>query len=141
MRSLIHSPVAVIHSPAATVAAWPTTVTRSRCERAFVRNTQNPFSALWNVTRSTRPASTSPLDCSNPGVRADGVVALVMTAVFEPVVEDAKLEPQHPPDDRLDDRSHQCALADLSSTIPSCGSALPLWDTPASKDEDGGSAQ
>src|SRR3954451_15879690 len=32
--------VAVIHSPAAMVAAWPTTVTRSRCERAFVRSTQ-----------------------------------------------------------------------------------------------------
>ena len=27
VRSLIHSPEAVIHSPAAMVAAWPTTVT------------------------------------------------------------------------------------------------------------------
>ena len=35
-RSLIHSPEAVIHSPAEIVAAWPTTVTRSRCARAFV---------------------------------------------------------------------------------------------------------
>ena len=58
-RSLTHSPDAVIHSPAEIDAAWPTTVTRSRCPRALVRSTQNPFSALWNVTRSTRPARTS----------------------------------------------------------------------------------
>ena len=37
----------------------PTTVTRSRCPRALTRNTQNPFSGLWNVTRSTRPAKAS----------------------------------------------------------------------------------
>jgi len=48
-----------IHSPAAIVAACPITVTRSRCPRAFARKTQNPFSALWKVTRSTRPAKTS----------------------------------------------------------------------------------
>jgi hypothetical protein len=59
VRSLTHSPVAVIHSPAEIIAAWPTTVTRSRCPRAFARRTQKPFSALWNVTRSTRPARTS----------------------------------------------------------------------------------
>jgi hypothetical protein len=59
VRSFTHSPDAVIHSPAAIVAAWPTTVTRSRCPRAFARRTQNPFSALWKVTRSTRPARTS----------------------------------------------------------------------------------
>jgi hypothetical protein len=29
VRSLTHSPVAVIHSPAEIVAAWPTTVTSS----------------------------------------------------------------------------------------------------------------
>ena len=40
VRSLTHSPEAVIHSPAATMAAWPTTVTRSRCPRALVRSTQ-----------------------------------------------------------------------------------------------------
>src|SRR3990170_1851007 len=59
VRSLIHSPDAVIHSPAEIVAAWPTTVTRSRCPRAFARRTQKPFSVLWKVTRSTRPARTS----------------------------------------------------------------------------------
>jgi hypothetical protein len=47
VRSLTHSPVAVIHSPAAMVAAWPTTVTTSRCPRALMRRTQKPFSALW----------------------------------------------------------------------------------------------
>src|SRR6266849_2459159 len=64
MRSFTHSPDAVIHSPAAIVAACPTTVTRSRCPRAFARKTQNPFSALWKVTRSTSPASTSWVDDS-----------------------------------------------------------------------------
>jgi len=59
LRSLTHSPVAVTHSPAEMVAAWPTTVTRSRWPRALIRMTQKPFSELWNVTRSTRPASTS----------------------------------------------------------------------------------
>ena len=49
----------VIHSPAAMVAAWPTTVTTSRCPRALARRTQKPFSTLWYVTRSTSPASTS----------------------------------------------------------------------------------
>jgi len=33
--------------PAAIAAAWPTTVTRSRCPRALARRTQKPFSALW----------------------------------------------------------------------------------------------
>src|SRR5215475_12255729 len=64
MRSFTHSPDAVIHSPAAIVAAYPTTVTRSRCPRAFARKTQNPFSALWKVTRSTSPANTSWVDDS-----------------------------------------------------------------------------
>ena len=39
VRSLTHSPEAVIHSPGPTMAAWPTTVTRSRCLRAFVLRT------------------------------------------------------------------------------------------------------
>src|SRR6516162_607896 len=47
VRSLTHSPEAVIHSPAAMGAAWPTTVTTSRCPRALARRTQKPFSALW----------------------------------------------------------------------------------------------
>ena len=67
VRSLIHSPDAVIHSPAEIDAAWPTTVTRSRCPRALVLRTQNPFSSLWKVTRSTRPASTSWGDALNSG--------------------------------------------------------------------------
>ena len=46
VRSLTHSPDAVIHSPAAMVAAWPTTVTMSLCPRALARRTQKPFSAL-----------------------------------------------------------------------------------------------
>jgi hypothetical protein len=45
--------------PALIIAAWPTTVTRSRWPRALTRSTQNPFSGLWNVTRSTRPAKAS----------------------------------------------------------------------------------
>src|SRR5208337_1847095 len=63
-RSLVHSPDAVIHSPAEMTAECPTTVTRSRCPRAFALNTQKPFSELWKVTRSTRPASTSCVDGS-----------------------------------------------------------------------------
>ena len=59
MRSLTHSPEAVIDSPAEMLAAWPTVVTRSRCPRAFARSTQKPLSALWKVTRSTRPANAS----------------------------------------------------------------------------------
>ena len=46
------------------IAAWPTTVTKSRWPRAFALRTQKPFSALWKVTRSTRPASTSWVDGS-----------------------------------------------------------------------------
>src|ERR1039457_3380388 len=64
VRSFTHSPDAVIHSPAEMVAAWPMTVTRSRCPRAFARRTQKPFSLLWKVTRSTSPASTSWVDDS-----------------------------------------------------------------------------
>jgi len=56
VRSLTHSPPAVTHSPAEMLAACPTTVTRSRWPRALMRRTQKPFSALWNVTRSMRPA-------------------------------------------------------------------------------------
>jgi hypothetical protein len=46
---------------------------RNRCRvadyglRAFARRTQKPFSALWNVARSTRPASTSWVDDSGCG--------------------------------------------------------------------------
>ena len=49
----------VIALPPTIVAEWPTTVTKSRCPRALVRRTQKPFSALWKVTRSTRPARAS----------------------------------------------------------------------------------
>ena len=69
VRSLTQSPEAVIHSPAEIVAAWPTMVARSRCPRAFTRSTQKPVSTLWNVTRSTMPASTSRSVC----VAGDGM--------------------------------------------------------------------
>src|ERR1700683_1161129 len=46
VRSLVHSPEAVIHSPPEMMAAWPTTVTKSRWPRAFARRTQKPFSGL-----------------------------------------------------------------------------------------------
>ena len=51
----VRSRWAVIHSPGATVTAWPTTVTRSRCPRARVLSTRKPFSPLWNVTRARPP--------------------------------------------------------------------------------------
>jgi hypothetical protein len=72
-----HSPDAVIHSPAAIVAACPTTVMRSRCPRAFARRTQNPFSALWNVTRSTSPANTSWVDDSGRKL-----IGIIVSATF-----------------------------------------------------------
>src|SRR5918998_1872783 len=59
VRSLIQTPEALTNSPAETRAAWPTTVARSRCPRTFTRSTQNPVSALWKVTRSTKPDRTS----------------------------------------------------------------------------------
>src|SRR5713101_1038546 len=62
--SFVQSPETVTHSPAEIVAAWPTTVTRSRCPRALIRRTQKPLSALWKVTRSTQPAKTSRVDDS-----------------------------------------------------------------------------
>ena len=55
VRSLVHSPDAVTHSPAEITAACPITVTSSRWPRALTRRTQKPFSSLWYVTRSTRP--------------------------------------------------------------------------------------
>src|SRR6202040_3611297 len=59
VRSWTQSPDAVTHSPAAITPAWPITVINSRWPRALMRRTQKPFSALWKVTRSTRPARTS----------------------------------------------------------------------------------
>src|SRR5918911_4965677 len=59
VRSLTQFPVACTNSPAEIVAAWPTTVTSSLRPRTRTRSTQKPFSALWNVTRSTRPARAS----------------------------------------------------------------------------------
>src|SRR5215211_4814414 len=59
VRSFTHTPEALTNSPAETRAAWPTTVARSLCPRTFTRSTQKPVSALWKVTRSTRPDRTS----------------------------------------------------------------------------------
>src|SRR3954452_1255850 len=58
-RSLTQVPLAWTNSPAPIAAAAPTRVTRSRWPRAFTRRTQKPVSGLWNVTRSTSPASAS----------------------------------------------------------------------------------
>jgi hypothetical protein len=59
------------------MAAWPTTVTRSRCARAFARSTQKPLSGLWKVTRSTRPARTSWVDdCDIGFMRAQDLLFL-----------------------------------------------------------------
>src|SRR5688572_15124542 len=59
VRSLTQVPEAWTNSPALIVAAALTTVTRSRWPRTLTRSTQKPFSALWYVTRSTRPARAS----------------------------------------------------------------------------------
>ena len=47
VRWLTHCPDAVIHSPAATAAARPTTVTGSRWPLALTLSTQNPLSGSW----------------------------------------------------------------------------------------------
>jgi hypothetical protein len=59
VRSLTQVPLAWTNSPAEIIAAWPVIVIRSRWARALTRRTQNPFSLLWKVTRSTRPTRTS----------------------------------------------------------------------------------
>jgi hypothetical protein len=59
VRSFTQAPLIWTNSPALIIAAWPTTMTRSRWPLALTRSTQNPFSGLWNVTRSTRPAKAS----------------------------------------------------------------------------------
>src|SRR5205085_8844576 len=41
-RSLIQAPLACTNSPAEIIAAWPSTVIRSRWPRALTRSTQNP---------------------------------------------------------------------------------------------------
>src|SRR3712207_2602973 len=58
-RSLTHTPEPLTPPPAEIRAAWPTTVTGSRWPRTLTRSTQKPVSALWKVTRSTRPARAS----------------------------------------------------------------------------------
>src|SRR5271157_2360099 len=66
------------------IAAWPTTVTKSRWPRALALRTQKPFSTLWKVTRSTRPASTSWVVGSRLDViriAASSVLALGATSV------------------------------------------------------------
>ena len=46
VRSFTQAPLAWTNSPAEIIAAWPSTVIRSRWPRAFTRSTQNPFSSL-----------------------------------------------------------------------------------------------
>src|SRR5271168_1924988 len=55
-RSLVQDPLAWTNSPAEIIAAWPTTVMRSRWPRALTRSTQKPFSELWNVTPIDQPS-------------------------------------------------------------------------------------
>jgi hypothetical protein len=55
VRSLFHSPLAWMNSPAEIVAAWPTTVMRSRLPRAFTRRTQKPFSRFHTASNLSRP--------------------------------------------------------------------------------------
>jgi hypothetical protein len=51
VRSLTHTPKAVIHSPAAIAAAWPTTVTTSRCPRALAhQNAETILGIMVGVT-------------------------------------------------------------------------------------------
>jgi hypothetical protein len=59
VRSFTHEPLAWMNSPGEIAAAWPTTVTRPRRPRSSTRRTENPFSSLWKVTRSTVPESVS----------------------------------------------------------------------------------
>src|SRR5262249_51151207 len=65
VRSFPPPPDAVTPSQADITAAWPTPVISSRWPRALTRRTQNPFSSLGKVTRSTLPASTSRSDGSS----------------------------------------------------------------------------
>src|SRR3954466_273455 len=72
VRSLTQVPLAWTNSPAVIAAAAPTTATRSRWPRALTRSTQKPVSGLWNVTRSTSPASASRSGASDaPGAAPD----------------------------------------------------------------------
>ena len=56
-RSVTQVPEASAYSAGVTVRVWLMSVTSSRSPLTLSRNTQNPLSALWNVTRSTRPLS------------------------------------------------------------------------------------
>src|SRR3954453_21458989 len=72
VRSLTQVPLAWTNSPALIAAAAPTTVARSRWPRTLTRSTQKPVSGLWNVTRSTSPASASRPGASDaPGAAPD----------------------------------------------------------------------
>src|SRR3954452_1565835 len=75
VRSLTPEPFAWTNSPAEIIAAWPRTVIRSRWPRALTRRTQKPFSELWNVTRSTRPAKTLRRGADPDRADADGAYA------------------------------------------------------------------
>src|ERR1700730_7890781 len=66
------------------------TVTSSQCPRAFARSTQKPFSTLWNVTRSTRPASTSWVDGSGCGFIRNGGSLFSAVAYLEGQASDSR---------------------------------------------------
>ena len=59
VRSLCQEPAHSRNAPGVTEAAWPVTVTSSRCPATFTRSTQKPVSSLWKVTRSREPESLS----------------------------------------------------------------------------------
>src|SRR5580693_2505811 len=74
-----------MYSPAVMDGAAPSTVTRSRCPRTLVRSTQKPLSALWKVTRSTRPANGSrSLDEPDPAVSRSRAEHLLLRQWDEP---------------------------------------------------------
>ena len=54
-RSLTQTPSHSTYSPGVMLAALPITVTSRARRLTLTRNTQNPLSSLWKVTRSTDP--------------------------------------------------------------------------------------
>ena len=79
VRSLVHSPEAVIHSPAEIVAAWPTAVTRSRWPRALIRSTQKPVSGVVEGDPLDEAGQHLAARCavSSAGLVGGGAVAVV----------------------------------------------------------------
>ncbi|KXW57050.1 hypothetical protein FEMY_24330 [Ferrovum myxofaciens] len=77
-RSMAQFPDAETYSPGEIMGVCPIRVTSSRSPLTLMRRTQKPFSALWKVTRSTRPARRS---CSL--VVSCGILGFSMGGVAE----------------------------------------------------------